>query len=252
MIAIISVIVILILSILITKVASIALTHTGLSKETAKFQARSAFTGVGFTTSESEKVVNNPVRRRILLLLMILGNAGIITALGSFLIGFIGVESDEKLWPRILVLAGSIVILLTIANSDWFDRRISNLINKFLKRYTRIDVNDYASLLHLSGEYSIAEMAVEEGHWLCDKRLKDSRLRAEGIIVLGISKADGSFIGVPQPETRIKKYDNLIIYGRAQTMYNLKKRSTGPSGTMEHVHQVEEQQEVVKKEKEDS
>jgi hypothetical protein len=74
---IITVILILVFSILITRVASIALTHTGLSRESSKFQARSAFTGVGFTTTESEKVVNHPVRRRILLLLMILGNAGI-------------------------------------------------------------------------------------------------------------------------------------------------------------------------------
>lgn len=70
---IITVILILIFSILVTRVAAIALTHTGLSREASKFQARSAFTGVGFTTEESEKVVNHPVRRRILLLLMILG-----------------------------------------------------------------------------------------------------------------------------------------------------------------------------------
>ena len=50
---IISVILILVVSILITRVAAVALTHTGLSKESSKFQARSAFTGVGFTTNES-------------------------------------------------------------------------------------------------------------------------------------------------------------------------------------------------------
>ncbi len=64
------------LSLLVTRVASIALAMTGLSHDLAKFQARSAFTGVGFTTSEAEKVVAHPVRRRILMLLMLLGNAG--------------------------------------------------------------------------------------------------------------------------------------------------------------------------------
>ena len=42
----ITVILILVFSILITRVASIALTHTGLSRESSKFQARRAFTGV--------------------------------------------------------------------------------------------------------------------------------------------------------------------------------------------------------------
>lgn len=44
----------------ITRIATIALTHTGLSRQTARFQARSAFTVVGYTTSESEKLVNHP------------------------------------------------------------------------------------------------------------------------------------------------------------------------------------------------
>jgi hypothetical protein len=59
--ALISLIIIFTLSALITKIASEALVHTGLSKQSAKFQARSAFTGVGFTTSEAEHIVNHPV-----------------------------------------------------------------------------------------------------------------------------------------------------------------------------------------------
>ena len=75
---IVTLLIIVMLSLLITRIASEALTHTGLSRESARFQARSAFSGVGFTTSESEQVVNHPVRRRILMVLMMLGNAGIV------------------------------------------------------------------------------------------------------------------------------------------------------------------------------
>lgn len=73
MLSIVSLLIVLTLSILVTRIATVALAHTGLSRESAKFQARSAFTGVGFTTNESEKVVNHPIRRRILLLRMLLG-----------------------------------------------------------------------------------------------------------------------------------------------------------------------------------
>ena len=72
MLSIISLLVVLTLSILVTRIATVALTYTGLSRESARFQARSAFTGVGFTTNESEKVVNHPLRRKILMLLMLL------------------------------------------------------------------------------------------------------------------------------------------------------------------------------------
>lgn len=72
------VIVIITLSILVTRVATVALTLTltGLSRESAKFQARSAFSGAGFTTTESEDVVNHPIRRRVIMSLMLIGNAG--------------------------------------------------------------------------------------------------------------------------------------------------------------------------------
>lgn len=101
---IISVILILVVSILITRIATVALTHTGLSKKSSKFQARSAFTGVGFTTNESEKVVNHPVRRKILLILMILGNAGIISGITSLIIGFTDIEDGTDTWLKIAIL----------------------------------------------------------------------------------------------------------------------------------------------------
>jgi Trk-type K+ transport system membrane component len=116
MIAIATLLLVLALSILITRVARVALIHTGLSRESARFQARSAFTGVGFTTSESEKVVNHPVRRRILLILMLLGNAGIVTALSSLILSFVNVSSTTPLVWRIVLLAAGIVVLWAAAS----------------------------------------------------------------------------------------------------------------------------------------
>ncbi len=62
MFAIISLFVIVALSLIITRIAAMALMATGLSRDAARFQARSAFTGSGFTTRESESVVNHPVQ----------------------------------------------------------------------------------------------------------------------------------------------------------------------------------------------
>ena len=64
MLAIISLLLIVALSLIVTRTAAVALTYTGLSQQAASFQARSAFTGVGYTTSEAESLVNHPVRRQ--------------------------------------------------------------------------------------------------------------------------------------------------------------------------------------------
>ena len=57
------------LSLLITRSATIVLTATGMSRPSARFRSRSAVSGVGFTTTESEAVVAGPRRgpaRRLL------------------------------------------------------------------------------------------------------------------------------------------------------------------------------------------
>ena len=75
--AVLSLLGVLVISLLVTRVGATALRLTGMSSEAAEFQSRSAFTGVGFTTLESEDILNHPVRRRILMHLMLLSNLGV-------------------------------------------------------------------------------------------------------------------------------------------------------------------------------
>lgn len=249
---IITVILILIFSILITRVAAIALSNTGLSKESSKFQARSAFTGVGFTTSESEKVVNHPVRRRILLLLMILGNAGIVTGIASLIIGFTGIEEKVDAWIKIVILLGGAILLWTFANSQWIDRQLSRIIDAYLKKYDGLNVTDYTSLLKLADDYRITEMAIECDHWLCNSKLRNTELRDEGVNVLAISRSDGAFFGAPVGDTTIKDGDTLVVYGRSKALRKLEKRLKGAEGNREHTKMIRQQEEVQKKELKES
>lgn len=55
MISIVSLFVVLTLSILETRIATVALTHTGLLRESVKFQARSAFTECGLPPPNPKK-----------------------------------------------------------------------------------------------------------------------------------------------------------------------------------------------------
>src|SRR4051794_6231831 len=98
---------VVLVSLLITRVGTIALTLTGMSTESARFQARSAFFGVGFTTMEAESVVNHPVRRRIVLWLILLGNAGVISVIATLMISFGRGGGQEGL--RLLILFGGLI-----------------------------------------------------------------------------------------------------------------------------------------------
>jgi K+/H+ antiporter YhaU regulatory subunit KhtT len=241
----ISLIVILTLSILTTRIATIALTRTGLARESARFQARSAFTGVGFTTHESEKAVSHPVRRRILMLLMLLGNAGIVTAMASLLLTFVNVSSTMSLLARIVVLITGLVVLWSVASSQWLDRHLARIIHRALKRYTRLNVQDYAGLLHLSGEYQISELQVQPDDWLANRTLGELKLRDEGILVLGIARDPTTYLGTPTAKTEIVPGDTLIIYGRESAVKKLDQRRKDPQAEREHEEAVIRQEAVV-------
>ena len=251
MIPIITLLVVVILSILVTRFATIALTYTGLSRETARFQARSAFTGVGFTTSESENVVNHPVRRKILMLLMLFGNAGIVTVIASVVLAFINIEfSGGGKW-RLGLLAAGLVILWLLSLSKWIDYRLSKFVNWMLRRYTKLDVRDYASLLHMAGEYRVSELYVEPDDWLTNTTLEELRLQDEGIQVLGITRKGGKYLGAPDGSTRILAGDVLVLYGRTSSFEELDTRRRGKRGDKEHDKAVEEFKEIVEEEKQD-
>lgn len=240
MLSIISLLTVLSLSLSIVRVATIALVHTGLSRQAAQFQARSTFTGVGFATAEAEKVVNHPVRRRILMLLMLLGNAGIVTVVASLMVTFVEPGDEARWWLRMLLLAAGIAVLWLVASSAWIDRRISALVERLLARFTDLDVRDYAGLLHLAEDYAVVELDVEADSWVGSSPLTDLRLADEGILVLGLYRGSGRYLGTPTGSTVIKPDDTLILYGSAAHLAELDTRKKGPAGDDAHQNAVAE------------
>lgn len=236
-----SVLVVVTLSILITRIGTIALVHTGLSRESARFQARSAFTGSGFTTRESESVVEHPVRRRIILLLMLLGNAGLVTAVSTLLLTFLGPRDGGSVLLRILLLVLGLTALWAIAASSWVDRHLSALIDRALRRHTRLDIRDYASLMHLAGDYRLVELQVRDTDWVAGRSLAAVRLRDEGIIVLGIRRPEGHYLGAPNGDTLIEAGDNLLLYGRGAAIEQLDRRTENMTAELRHEEAVDEE-----------
>ncbi|TML06387.1 MAG: potassium transporter TrkA [Actinobacteria bacterium] len=223
-------------SLIITRVGTAALVHTGLSREVARFQARSAFFGVGFTTSEAESVVNHPVRRRIVLWLVVLGNAGIVTVLASVILSVTrshGVSAAE-----LAFLAVGLAALALLGRS----RLLERIIDRALDRWTDLDVRDYADLLELTGDFAVAELRVEPGDWLAEETLRDLHLRDEGVVVLGITRANGNWLGAPDGDTVVHAGDTLVVYGRDDRVCELDERRDDATGDAAHAVAVAEQE----------
>jgi len=245
-------IVVLGLSLLVTHVATIALTTTGLSREAARFQARSAWTGTGFTTAEAESVVDHPVRRRIVMLLMVIRSAGLVSIVLTLILSFAGTGGGPDRLTRLLWLMVGVVLLWIVAQNRWVVRGIERVARRALGRWTDLEVRDYAGLLKLAGEYTVVEMKVEEDDWVAGRSLRDCNLTGEGILVLGIERASGRYVGAPQADTEIRGGDVLILYGRDEVLEELDERRADPEGDRAHDRAVSKQdREVAEQQREE-
>lgn len=239
MVEVISLLVVLVMSLIITRVATVALALTGMSHPVAQFQARSALTGAGFTTSESERVTSHPVRRRIIMSLMLIGNTGLVLGASLVILLLSRGESDlsDRL-PAFGLLLGGLVALYLVARSVWVERAMRRVIEGVLSRHTDLDRRDHASLLRLQGDYRVAELAVDEHDWLSSRQLADLELSREGVLVLGISRPDGTYVGAPRAEDVIEPGDSVVLYGRQDQIEALDRRRAGVGGHLQHAEFV--------------
>lgn len=251
MIAIASLLLTLTLSLVVTRVATMALMLTGLSKEMARFQARSAFSGVGFTTDEAESIVNHPVRRRIVMLLMLLGNLGIATIAATTIASVIELRATAGRWWILTVLLIGLAVLWFFASSRWVERRLNKLISYALRKWSKLEVRDYVAILHLQNEYAVTELEVEPQDWLANKTLAELRLAAEGVLVLGVQRPNGTYVGAPGADTEIRDGDLLILYALLDRVQELDQRRKGRQGEKAHEEAIERQKEALEDQEEE-
>lgn len=243
MVAVVALVVLIGLSVVVTRVGSSALEATGVSRDLAHFQARSAFTGVGYTTSEAESIANHQARRSIILVLMLLGNAGTVTVIASLVLGFSGAQPLQAL-SRFGVLLAGLGGLWLLTSTARFNRWMTEVIRRMLSERGNLEVRDYADLLDVAGGYSVREITVGPGDWLMQSSLSELELSREGVLVLGIRRRSGEYLGAPDGETTIESGDTVLLYGRSESLSELGSRQYGQEGDREHDRAAERQRHV--------
>jgi hypothetical protein len=207
--------IIVIVSLLVVRVGTNALVLTGMSQEAAKFQAASAFFGVGFTTSEAEMVMRHSVRRGVVLKLIIAGNVGLTSAMATLIVTFVAKDNAEggsHLLQAIATIGviGSVAFLL---NLKIVRKPVDALMIRYLKSSGVVRAMDYELLLKVEDGFSVSEVTMSPGHPWCGKRLMESRPSDSGVVVLNVRHADGGFTGAPDKDFRLSSGDEIMIYG---------------------------------------
>lgn len=209
-----SIFVILSLSVFVTRVASVALRITGLDEASARFQSLSAFTGTGFTTREAETVVNYPIRRRIISVLMIIGNMGFITVFATLVVSLVNTEGEVlAIVTQIGWLLGGMALLWILMLNKTADRLLCALIGKILESTTFLGRRSFHRLLQVGDGYSICEHEVSPKFLRDDGTLNEEVVNSLHLTALAVRKPDGNQAIAGQAPIVVSAHDTVVFFG---------------------------------------
>lgn len=210
MVAALSLLIIFAVSFFVVRLAAVALRLTGLPEQNARFQAMSALTGTGYTTTEAEMIVNYPIRRKIITWLMIFGNLGIVSVLSTLMISFVRTDADmSAILTQLGWMVGMTFVFFFIMLNPFVDRVICGFIGFMLEKFTFLGGRHYKRLLQLGNQLSIGEH-----QFFAQESLSPDDIQLEeGVSILAIRRRAGhtelfsSNVGLIEPG------DSLILLG---------------------------------------
>ncbi|USN97901.1 MAG: TrkA C-terminal domain-containing protein [Phycisphaeraceae bacterium] len=208
-------------SLIIVRIGATALMMTGLSRDVSDFQAISCFFGVGFTTVEAEMIVSHPVRRKIATHLIIAGNIGITGALGALIITLVGQGQggpfdDVTLWMRVVIAASGVAALFLLFRFRAVRRLLEAAIRFSLEHSGAVRAMDYETILRSRDGYVVSQFEVDPGHPYIGRSLVQLGLGSRGVLILGVLRENGEYLGTPGKDSVIMAGDVLTVYGQEE------------------------------------
>jgi len=225
-------IVFLIISFIVVRIGAIAFQLTGLEWSLAKFQALSCFSGTGFTTKEAELVVSNPQRRRIASVLIVFGNAGLVTMIATLANSIRPRTAGTKIslpflkdfmpaswvpWISVVIIAVFIFAIYKLFTNIRLSDGITKILRRFILKRDIIKPVTFEELLVSTGGYGVSRITLFTDSPVLNKTLNESRLRSHDITVLTITRGHET-IPNPSADMSLLLNDELICFGRLENI----------------------------------
>jgi hypothetical protein len=206
----------ILVSFVVVRIGGFALQLTGIEPEVARFQALSAFTGTGFTTREAERVVGHRTRRRIVTILIVLGNAGTVTVIATLVASFTQVGGYAWFFIRLaIIVAGIFGLYQLIIRSDVGQRIVDWVQRPVVKRILR-EAPAVDEVFHVEKDWGINLVTMKGDSKSIGLSVADI-IAEGGIELLGIERG-GSYIARPHSEEMIMKGDRLLVYASRKSL----------------------------------
>jgi hypothetical protein len=206
----------ILVSFIIVRIGGFALELTGIEPEVARFQALSAFSGTGFTTREAERVVGHRMRRRIITVLIILGNAGTVTVIATLVASFTQVGGYTWFFIRLAIIVGGIFGFYQLIIRSNVGRRIPAWLQRPVMNRILREAPAVEEIFHVEKDWAISLVLIEGSSKSIGLSVAD--ITAEGDIdILGIDRID-TYLTRPDREEKIVEGDRLLVYANRKSV----------------------------------
>ncbi len=190
---------------------------TGLNKDKARFQTLSLMTTSGFTTSESEDILNSPKRRTIAMVAMFFGymfSVVIASAIINLSRNFEG-KTRAMNFVNIVVIVIAIVTLFYISRSQRVNRLLSSFIKHRIENYiSRKQKVNPLYVLDNHGKFVMCEVLITNiPEELKGKTLIQAEVRQKYDISVLTIKHGHEIKIIDAVSDVIKQGDRVIVFG---------------------------------------
>jgi len=206
----------ILVSFIVVRSGGLALQLTGIEPDVAGFQALSAFSGTGFTTREAERVVGHRTRRRIVTILIILGNAGLVTVIATLVASFTQVSGYTWFFIRLAIIIGGIFGLYQLIIRSKVGHRILDRLRKPLMNVILREAPAVEEIFHAGKDWAISLVVIKRSSKNISLSVAD--ITAGGDIeILAIERADTDLTR-PNMGEKIESGDRLLVYASRESI----------------------------------
>ena len=190
---------------IVVNICSILLRLTGMPIKKARFQVVSLLTSTGFTTRESEMIVQHPVRRKIASWLMVVSYVSTATFISFFVTMISDTVTGIGFFVVIAALITTNLILRKTKTIENLELKLENVVLKS-KIWEKLNSENLTLITNTRG-YGIYQIYLPKDSKIIGKSILESGLKDLEIEVLNIDKGD-KFIKFATPDYVFEVFDS--------------------------------------------
>lgn len=222
----------IVVSFIAVRVGAVAFQLTGLEWSLAKFQALSCFSGTGFTTKEAELITTDRQRRRIASVLMVFGNAGLVTLIATFANSLRPAVGLPKMapsflpsnvlsrvipWVNLIIIVAVLYITYRVLTNTKVAKALTDMARRRMLKKQIIKPVTFEELVVTTGGYGVSQIEVSKDSPILNTNILESDLRSRGITILAVQRG-AEVMPNPSPNTELLLGDKLICFGKLDSI----------------------------------